>query len=237
MHSPLPGARAFIPVVFAGILLLGLAPVTPVAASDPQTEAQQIIQIARNQLGDPWRLGATGPSAFDCSGLVIYAFTKAGDRAAVGSGRFRTARELYRWYQGRGLASRTNPKPGDLVVWGSGTHIGIYIGNGKAISTLSSGVRIHDVHAVTAPFTAYLHTRMSTRLTSGTTVPAAGATVTPPVAPVTPPTPVWTGTTPAGIKPGSGPGVGVDPLLVRPGDRTGAGSGSVTEWVAGAFVR
>jgi NlpC/P60 family len=230
MHSPLLGARAFIPVVFAGILLLGLAPATPAAASEPQTEAQQIIQIAKNQLGDPWRLGATGPSAFDCSGLVIYAFTKAGDRAAVGSGRFRTARELYRWYQGRGLASRTNPKPGDLVVWGSGTHIGIYIGNGKAISTLSSGVRIHDVHAVTAPFTAYLHTRMSTRLISGTTVPA-------PVVAVTPPSPVWIGPTLGSFKPGSSPGVLVDPLLIRPADRSGAGSGSVMEWVAGTSVR
>jgi hypothetical protein len=236
MHSPLLGARAFIPVVFAGILLLGLAPATPVAAADPQTEAQQIIQIARNQLGDPWRLGATGPAAFDCSGLVIYAFTKAGDRAAIGSGRFRTARELYRWYQRRGLASRTNPKPGDLVVWGGGTHIGIYIGNGKAISTLTSGVRIHDVHAVSAPFTAYLHTRMSTRLTSGTTAPAAGATVTTPVA-AAPPGPVWTGPTLASIKSGSSPGVLADPLLIRPGGRSGVGSGSVSDWVAGTAVR
>ncbi len=236
MHSPLLGARAFIPVVFAGILLLGLAPATPAAASEPRTEAQQIIQIAKNQLGDPWRLGATGPSAFDCSGLVIYAFTKAGDSAAVGSGRFRTARELYRWYQGRGLASRTNPKPGDLVVWGSGTHIGIYIGNGKAISTLSSGVTIHDVHAVSAPFTAYLHTRMSTRLISGTTGSAPGATVTPPVAAVAP-SPVVAGTTLASIKPGSSPAVLADPLLIRPADRSGSGSGSVSDWTVGASVR
>ena len=220
MHSPLLGARAFIPVVFAGILLLGLAPTTPVAASEPQTEAQQIIAIARNHLGDPWRLGATGPSAFDCSGLVIYAFTKAGDRDAVGSGRFRTARELYHWYQGRGLASRTNPKPGDLVVWGGGVHIGIYIGNGKAISTLSSGVRIHDVHAVSVPFTAYLHTRMSTRLTSGTTAPAPAPTVAPAAVPVASPSPLWTGTPPTGIKAGSG-----------------ASSGSLSGWVAGTSVR
>jgi uncharacterized protein YycO len=48
-------------------------------------------------------------------------------------------------------------------VWGGGTHIGIYIGHGKAISTLTSGVRVHGVHAVTARFTAYLHTGMSTR--------------------------------------------------------------------------
>jgi hypothetical protein len=205
LHSPSLGARAFIPVIFAGSLLIGLAPATPVAASGPQTEAQQIIQIARKQLGDPWRYGATGPSAFDCSGLVLYAFSRAGDRAAVGNGRFRTARALYRWYRSRGLASRSNPKPGDLVVWGGGVHIGIYIGNGKAISTLSGGVRIHAVNALSAPFTAYLHTRMSTRLTSG-------AAVTPPSPIIAPPSPI--------VAP-----PGTDPartwLLVRSGEQTG----------------
>jgi cell wall-associated NlpC family hydrolase len=55
---------------------------------------------------------------------------------------------------------RTTSKPGDLVVWGGGSHIGIYIGHGKAISTLTRGVRVHGVHAVTARFTAYLHTGM-----------------------------------------------------------------------------
>jgi cell wall-associated NlpC family hydrolase len=49
------------------------------------------------------------------------------------------------------------------VVWGYGSHIGIYIGNGKAISTLRNGVRIHGVFAVTARFTAYLHTGLSTK--------------------------------------------------------------------------
>ena len=121
-----------------------------------------MIQVAQRQLGDPWRYGASGPSAFDCSGLVIFAFRTAGDSTAVANGRYRSARALYRWYQSRGLASRSNPKPGDLVVWGGGTHVGIYIGSGKAISTLTNGVRIHGVHAVRAAFTAYLHTGMST---------------------------------------------------------------------------
>ena len=44
------------------------------------------------------------------------------------------------------------------MVWGGGSHIGIYLGGGMAISTLTSGVRIHAVNAVTAPFTAYLRT-------------------------------------------------------------------------------
>jgi cell wall-associated NlpC family hydrolase len=124
------------------------------------TEAQQIIRIARTTLGRPWRYGANGPRAFDCSGMVIYAFKRAGDGRAVANGHLRSARALYHWYKSRGLASRSNPKIGDLVIWGRGTHVGIYVGHGKAISTLTRGVKIHRVRAVTASFTAYLHTGM-----------------------------------------------------------------------------
>jgi cell wall-associated NlpC family hydrolase len=156
------GARAFIPVALAAAVLFSLAPAAPAAASTP-TEAQQIVRIAKAQLGDPWRYGATGPSAFDCSGLAIYAFKKAGDGAAIHAGSLRSARAIYLWFKAHGKASRHNPRIGDLVVWGYGSHIGIYIGNGKAISTLRSGVRIHGVLAVSARFTAYLHTGMSTK--------------------------------------------------------------------------
>lgn len=156
------GARAFIPLALAGAVLFSLAPSTPAAASTG-TEAQQIIRIAKAQLGDPWRYGAAGPAAFDCSGLVRYAFRRAGDGAAIHSTTLRSARSLYLWFRSHGKASRHNPRIGDLVIWGYGTHVGIYIGNGKAISTLTSGVRIHYVRAVTARFTAYIHTGMSTR--------------------------------------------------------------------------
>jgi hypothetical protein len=157
------GARAFIPLALAGTVLFSTAPSTPVAATT-WTEAMQIIQIAKWQLGDPWRYGATGPYAFDCSGLVIYSYKRAGDGAVIKNGYLRSARSIYYYFKNRGKASRYNPRLGDLVVWGGGTHIGIYIGGGKAISTLLSGVRIHGVFAVTARFTAYLHTGMSTKL-------------------------------------------------------------------------
>ncbi len=155
------GARAFIPRALAGAVLFSLAPSAPVAAATTK-EAQQIIRIAKAQVGDPWRYGAAGPSAFDCSGLVRYAFRRAGDGYAIHSTTLRSARSLYLWFKAHGKASRHNPRIGDLVIWGYGTHVGIYIGNGKAISTLRSGVRVHGVFAVTARFTAYLHTGMST---------------------------------------------------------------------------
>ncbi len=180
MYTRHMGARAFIPAALAGAILLALAPSTPAAASGPKTtEAQQIISIAKTRLGAHWVHGAVGPRAFDCSGLVIYSYGKAGDGKIIRSGTLRSALSLYRYFKARGLASRSNPRPGDLVVWGGGTHIGIYIGGGKAISTLTSGVRIHAVHAVTAAFTTYLHTGMSFKVVAAKVV--AAKVVEPPV--------------------------------------------------------
>lgn len=171
MRTPTMGARAFIPMALAGAVLFTLAPAAAgtANAASPKTEAEQIVKIAKAQRGDPWRYGATGPRSFDCSGLVLYAYRKAGDGAVLKNGRLRTAGAMYRYYKARGKVSRSNPKLGDIVVWGYGsriTHVGIYVGKGKAISTLTSGVRIHGVRAVTAPFKGYIHTGMNTKLTA-----------------------------------------------------------------------
>ena len=157
------GARAFIiPTVLAAAILFTIAPSTPASAAI-RTEGQQIAQIAKGKVGAPWHYGATGPWAFDCSGLVIYAYRKAGEGWAIRNGTLRSARSLYLFFRARGKTSRTNPKVGDLVVWGAGSHVGIYVGAGKAVSTLMSGVRVHGVFAVTAKFTTYIHLGMSAR--------------------------------------------------------------------------
>jgi len=196
------GARAFIPVALAGAALFSLAPSTPAsAAGSTTTEAAQIIHIARTKLGDRWRHGATGPRTFDCSGLVRYAYTRAGDGKVIRAGSLASARAMYRYFRAHGKASRTNPKIGDLVIWGGGTHVGIYIGNGKAISTLTSGVRIHRVHAVRARFTAYLHTGMSVqRLPAAVTI-ASTTAPTPSPQPTATPAPTPAPTAPAPTEP------------------------------------
>ena len=104
-------------MALVGAVLFTFAPstATPASAAAPKTEAQQIIKIAKKQIGDPWRYGANGPKSFDCSGLVIYAFRKAGDAKFVANGKARSARALYKYFKARGLADRKNPKPGDLV--------------------------------------------------------------------------------------------------------------------------
>jgi cell wall-associated NlpC family hydrolase len=147
-----------------------------------RTPAEQVIAIAKSKLGRPWVFGASGPSVFDCSGLVIYAFRMAGIARIVGSSREVSAFALYARFRTRGLTSRTNGQPGDLVIWGGGSHVGIYLGNGMAISTLVSGVRVHAVRALTTPFTAFLHTGLArvaaARVPHATTAAAKAVSVT-----------------------------------------------------------
>lgn len=136
---------------------------TPTRVARPRTVAAAtvIVALARTHLGARYRWGSAGPGTFDCSGLVWRVFQQARLGRDVTS---RSAIWIYRQYLRRGLASRFHPQVGDLVVWGYGSHIGIYIGHGLAISALIEGVRVHRVNAVLTPFTTYLHTGLS-RLT------------------------------------------------------------------------
>jgi NlpC/P60 family/Bacterial SH3 domain len=228
----------------------------PVAAS---TGADSVIAVAKAQLGDPWVHGAIGPRAFDCSGLVYYAFRVTGNLNRIGGGRM-SGYGYLAYFRQRGLASTGGGRPGDLVVWGGGSHVGIYLGNGMAISTLVRGVTVHGVYAVTARFTAFLHTGMS----SGTAVPAMAPSPFP-VPAAKPPAPaIPAPTTPAPASPvrrtivnlhlRRGPGTGTRILTTLPtgtrfsvlgsgADRLGrlwysvrTASGA-TGWVAGWYTR
>jgi cell wall-associated NlpC family hydrolase len=157
--------RAAVRLTGSLAILLTLAIAAPALATPAagatglvNPEAQRVTTVARRQVGDPWVAGATGPGAFDCSGLVFYAFKQAGLLKRIGGSR-RSAAGYWAWFAQRGRTSRTNPRPGDLVIWGRGVHIGIYLGNRRAISAINDGVTIHKVNALTSRFTTYLHVR------------------------------------------------------------------------------
>jgi cell wall-associated NlpC family hydrolase len=144
-------------VTFALALVLGAA--APAAQAAGATEAQRIVRSAEGYLGGKWVYAATGPRNFDCSGLVFRVFKDNDLLDRIGGSR-RTVAGFYRWFANRGQVSRSNPRVGDLIVWGDNKHIGIYVGNGMAISTLTSGVKRHGVFAVTDRFKAYLHVKL-----------------------------------------------------------------------------
>jgi cell wall-associated NlpC family hydrolase len=62
-------------------MIAGVTALSP--AADASTRKQRVnraASVALHQVGDPYRYGAAGPSAFDCSGLMQYSFRKAGIR-------------------------------------------------------------------------------------------------------------------------------------------------------------
>ena len=82
------------------------------------------------QIGKPYVFGASGPNAFDCSGLTMYAYQAAG----VSLPHFTGAQ----WAQGRKV-SRGDLRPGDLVFFGGDLHhVGIYIGNNQMVDAPNS---------------------------------------------------------------------------------------------------
>lgn len=146
-------------------------PVEVVPASSPEparakparhrrTAADHLVAVARRKLGDRYSYGAIGPRRFDCSGLVLFSLRHSHNRHVVRHG-LRSAAAIYHSYRRRHRVSRHHGHRGDLIVWGGGRHIGIYLGHGRAISALTSrGVSVHRVHAMTMPFSGFLHTRL-----------------------------------------------------------------------------
>ena len=101
----------------------------PVRLRTVQTAAHVVnvpleMRTAASLKGRPYRYGAAGPYAFDCSGYVQYVFKK--QHWSLN----RTAAAQYR--QTRHIAKR-NVRVGDLIFfYGSGGiyHVGIYAGSG-----------------------------------------------------------------------------------------------------------
>ncbi|MFJ9866935.1 C40 family peptidase [Streptomyces sp. NPDC101165] len=101
--------------------------VVPGLATDASAAgtAAKALQVAASKKGAPYAWGATGPRRFDCSGLTLYSFKKAGKKLP------RTAAQQYNKTH---HISAGNRKAGDLVFFHSGSsvyHVGIYAGKGK----------------------------------------------------------------------------------------------------------
>ena len=85
---------------------------------------KQAIDFAIAQLGDAYVYGGTGPSGWDCSGLVMKSFAAAGvSLPRVVGPQMSAVRHV----------SMDALQPGDLVAYGDMSHIGIYLGRGKVV--------------------------------------------------------------------------------------------------------
>ncbi|MFG1944679.1 C40 family peptidase [Nonomuraea sp. NPDC048826] len=108
-------------------------------AARQKVRAHKAVAVAKKQIGDPYRYGATGPNAFDCSGLVQFAWRKAGVKIPrVTNSQFARIRTK---------VSYKNLRPGDLMFFRGLGHVGMYVGKGKMIHSPSTGktVRIEKL--------------------------------------------------------------------------------------------
>lgn len=114
------------------------------AQAAPNSRAGQAVSFAYGAIGKPYVWGATGPSAFDCSGL-----TQAAWRAAGVS----LPRTTYTQINAGRRVSRSELAPGDLVFFYSGiSHVGLYIGNGQMIHAPRPGAPVRVAPVDEMPF-------------------------------------------------------------------------------------
>jgi cell wall-associated NlpC family hydrolase len=101
------------------------------------------VHLAQSRIGAPYVWGATGPGAFDCSGLMHWAYGQAGVKLP------RTAQQQFEW----AMPIEPNElQPGDLVFYEKTyvspdriTHVAIYVGSGVLIMATHAGDFVREV--------------------------------------------------------------------------------------------
>ncbi|WP_040795365.1 C40 family peptidase [Nocardia higoensis] len=128
----------------------GIEPATPAAPFTPppfvapqKTLGEVALDAALSKVGSPYVYGAAGPNAFDCSGLVQWAYRQAG-------------KELPRT-SGAQLAAGTpvsidDLRPGDMVSFYGGGHSGLYAGNGNVVHAATAGTPVNVAPISSMPF-------------------------------------------------------------------------------------
>ena len=118
VHHAEPGLRASLAAI-------------PRPGSGPGAVA---VKAALTRLGDPYGWAAAGPHAFDCSGLVVWAFQQAG---------------VLLPHSSQALAAGGQPvsldriRPGDVIsYYTDASHVALYVGDGKMVHASTEGVPV-----------------------------------------------------------------------------------------------
>lgn len=104
------------------------------------------LRTALTRLGAPYAWGATGPSEFDCSGLMVWSYAQEG-------------KTLPRSSQAQAVSGApvapADMQPGDLIIYYPGaTHVGMYAGDGLVLHAPTYGVPVKLEKADAMPISA-----------------------------------------------------------------------------------
>ncbi|MDA1360973.1 NlpC/P60 family protein [Glycomyces luteolus] len=102
-------------------------------SSDPgpaPANTGSVVGFAYDQVGKPYGSGKTGPNAYDCSGLVVAAYSRSGVSLP------RTSQS--QWAQSEPV-SRGELAPGDLVFSHGLGHVSIYVGGNQVVHASKPG--------------------------------------------------------------------------------------------------
>jgi cell wall-associated NlpC family hydrolase len=102
------------------------------------TRGSIALKFALQQIGDIYVWAAAGPTRWDCSGLTMRAFQKAGVSLPHHSGsQFKYGKRV----------AYSNIKPGDLLFFGKPiSHVSIYMGGGKMVQAPRAGKKVEVVN-------------------------------------------------------------------------------------------
>jgi cell wall-associated NlpC family hydrolase len=110
-------------------------------AVPPNEAAAAAIRFALAERGKPYVWGATGPNAYDCSGLLLRAYEAAGVTIP------RVSRDQFR---AGAMLPVQEAAPGDFLFWAHDTsnpatihHVAMYLGDGEIVEAQQSGVPVH----------------------------------------------------------------------------------------------
>jgi cell wall-associated NlpC family hydrolase len=117
----------------------------PTPASFPKVAASggaaKAVAYAKAQVGKPYAYGASGPGSFDCSGLTMSAWARAGvSLPHSSSAQYSATRHI----------SSSELQPGDLIFYYSPiSHVAIYVGGGMQVAATHTGdyVRLQALHS------------------------------------------------------------------------------------------
>jgi cell wall-associated NlpC family hydrolase len=108
----------------------------PSVVADGRTVNERAAIVALRQLGTPYRYGGMSPKGFDCSGLVVYAYRKAGvDLPRTTGGLWKTLRPV----------RKKELRTGDLLFFnidGKVSHVGMYLGSGRFVHAPATGSQV-----------------------------------------------------------------------------------------------